>query len=124
MRLTLGQLEAEFAHLSVGPGGVSLLLPGDAAVRFIQRAEANGYRVVGLDAFHIRKRQVVVTSLPDGSQVTNGTELQPDLAHSIDYTVGSAARSGDYAQAASFVMEHAPFVSGFEVLLSTDDAPG
>jgi hypothetical protein len=116
MDVTLEQLEAEFAALNIGPGSDLVVLAASGAIALIERAAAEGYGVLGLDGFHIRVAPSHA-ALPDGSLI-RAVEIQPDLAHSIDYSSSTASASpGAWAEALAFVREHAAFVTGFEVVL-------
>ena len=121
MGLSLEQLEAEFADFNLAPGRSGpLVLSGTVAISFIERAAAEGYSVLGIEAFHVRPSKEGVGVLPDGSSMRHAATLQPDQEHSIDYTLSTGDMSGAPSQAVTFVREHASFVTDFEVVLNDE----
>jgi hypothetical protein len=50
MRITVEQLEAEFAAFNLMPGGGVVVLPAAEAISLIERAASEGYGVLGWTA--------------------------------------------------------------------------
>jgi hypothetical protein len=115
MGITVEQLEAEFAAFNLMPGGGVVVLPAAEAINLIERAAWEGYAVLGLDGFHVRGAEGHAV-LADRT-LMRGVEIQPDLEHSIDYSLSTAPSPGAWSEAVAFVREHAACVTGFEVVL-------
>jgi hypothetical protein len=97
--MTVEQLEKEFALKTLHRSTIVILSPNDA-IRFVERAHEEGLSVFGVDGFHL-----------------HGDQVQPDMQHSVDYSVDFGRQDGAWSKAVEFIRNKEKQVEGFEVVL-------